>query len=60
LGKTKKKIKADNLGKIDLMQDEQYLRRIKKVNYGKWFLKPDNYEDKNKKFKVELDKHNVY
>jgi hypothetical protein len=41
---------------VDLMKDEAYLRRIKKANYGKWYLNPSKFEKKNKKLDNELIK----
>ena len=29
------------------MHDEAYVRRIKKANYGKWYLTPSKFEKKN-------------
>jgi hypothetical protein len=43
---------------VDLMQDKAYLRRIKKANYGKWYLNPGAFEKKNKRLDKELTKHN--
>lgn len=41
---------------IDLMKDKTYIRRIKKENYGKWYLKANAYEKKNKKLDNELSR----
>ena len=43
---------------IDLMKDEAYLRRIKKANYGKWYLTPEKFEKKNKRLDKEVSTHN--
>ena len=40
------------------MQDKAYLRRIKKANYGKWYLNPGAFEKKNKRLDKELTRHN--
>jgi len=43
---------------IDLMKDEAYLRRIKKANYGKWYLTPSKFEKKNQRLNKEVNSHN--
>ena len=30
----------------DPMSDEQYVRRLKMANYGKWYLQPENFKKK--------------
>jgi hypothetical protein len=42
---------------VDLMTDEAYLRRIKKANYGKWYLTPSKFEKKNQRLNKEVNSH---
>ena len=28
------------------MTDESYVRRLKKANYGKWYIKPEDYNNR--------------
>ena len=41
--------------KDSVLDNEDNLRRLKAVNYGKWYIKPEDYNKKIKKLNKKLD-----
>ena len=41
---------------MNILEDEAFLRRLKKQNYGKWYLKPEQYVNKVSLLNSELKK----
>ena len=39
----------------DPLEDEDYVRRLKMANYGRWFLKPETFTNKVQLLNGELD-----
>lgn len=44
---------------VDLTTNKSYLNRLKKANYGQWYISPDKYEVRNKRLNQELYRHNL-
>lgn len=38
--------KKPSVGAADALQDDKYVRRLKMANYGRWFIKPQDYMSK--------------
>ncbi len=47
------KIKHTN-AKTSVIEDEENLRKLKAANYGKWYIKPEDYNKKVQKLNKKL------
>ena len=44
--KQQKAIEVSPKRNNDPMNDESYVRRLKKANYGKWYINPEDYNNR--------------
>ena len=44
------------VNKLNFLEDETFLRRLKQKNYGKWYLEPEQYSRKINILNTELTK----